>query len=162
MAVATFASLEAALQRVAVAADRGSKAACNAMTTQFTRDVRDVLKRQHHPFATRTPSPPGAPPAMISGALADSVIPTRAAGGGGYYRAMTGPTVRYARIQELGGEMQGHPLMHWWQDGVQYYSVRHSLPRRPYMLYVHDRDIADGVLHARAAAAFEQFVLAAI
>ena len=96
-------------------------------------DVRErtqalLLSREHPPF-TKTPSPPGTPPAAISGALAASVIVTDDG-----ESAFVGPTTDYGRIQELGGEMHGHPMMHWQEPpGVWHHSRGHSLPDRPYL-----------------------------
>lgn len=82
-----------------------------------------------HPPHTKTPSPPGAPPAAISGELAASVLVTDDGDS-----AFVGPTTEYGRIQELGGYMEGHPMMHWQEPpGVWHHSRGHSLPDRPYL-----------------------------
>lgn len=64
------------------------------------------LSENHH-GPTEWGAPAGGPPAMVSGALAASIV-TWPYGADG---SITGPTTDYARIQELGGLMQGN--MHW-------------------------------------------------
>lgn len=68
-----------------------------------------------HKQGTPTPSNPGNPPAIITGALRASVTttsPTRI--GFGAYMVQVGPTMIYSRVQELGGGPS-------------------NLPARPYM-----------------------------
>lgn len=75
--------------------------------------VKLELSRTSHPRGTPTPSPPGSPPSLISGALRRSIqVEGPRPTGGGRWTAQIGPTIIYGRIQELGG---GH------------------LPARPYM-----------------------------
>jgi len=90
--------------------------------------TRGLLTAQSHAAHTKTPSVAPEPPAMISGALAASVIVTPVPDELG---ADVGPTTDYGRIQEIGGWMQGHPLMHWIEDGIEHWSAGHSLPERP-------------------------------
>lgn len=80
-----------------------------------------LLSLTSHPPGTPTPSMPGTPPSLISGALAASITATPATGDGPVWEAQVGPAgVVYARIQELGGITgAGH---------------RTVLPPRPYML----------------------------
>lgn len=78
-----------------------------------------MLSLQSHEPGTPTPSSPGEPPAMISGALAASIVPGDLAGGGDTWSMDIGPTTVYARIQELGGVC-----------GAGY---RTTLPPRPYL-----------------------------
>lgn len=93
----------------------------NSIKNKITRDVGQVLmmevKRElaksSHPPGTPTPSAPGEPPSMVSGALSRKVVVKRLVPG----RIQVGSTVVYARIQELGG-VAGH--------GAQ-------LPARPYL-----------------------------
>lgn len=71
-----------------------------------------LAERQHGPLSF-SPSPAGSPPAMVSGDLLSSVTASRSGG----TSAMVGPTAGhgrsgdYARIQELGGTMEGHAYM---------------------------------------------------
>ena len=62
------------------------------------------LVEKQHPRGTPTPSMPGEPPAMITGALAQSVHTSEIShDGNGRYEIQVGPTEVYSRIQELGG-----------------------------------------------------------
>lgn len=70
-----------------------------AMGDVVKAEVRHQLSRSQHPYGTPTPSAPGTPPSMISGALANSVV-SQTTGEG---RVEVGATTPYARIQQLGG-----------------------------------------------------------
>jgi len=154
--MATFAQSAAAVEGLAKRASAGAEAAANAMADVFKPAVQEKLTARRHPFATKTPSAPGEPPAAISGALAGSMLNTPAIEVGvATWEAKSGPTIRYARIQELGGVMTGHPLMHWREDGVPHWSHQHALPPRPYMLPTAEELCDSGVLGDAAAAAFE-------
>lgn len=82
-------------------------------------ETRKALSLRAHQKGTKTPSAPGQPPAYISGALAESVQiqgPNAIPGG---FEARIGPTIVYARIQELGGVTgRGHQT---------------RIPARPYL-----------------------------
>lgn len=82
--------------------------------------ARTELARYSHARGTPTPAPPGGPPARIDGRLRDSFdLAGPTAAGAGVWRAVMGPTVVYARIQELGGVTgRGHHT---------------TLPARPYL-----------------------------
>jgi phage gpG-like protein len=90
------------------------------MATKGRDLTRLKLARRGHAPGTPTPSPPGQPPARVSGALAGSVTASPATGGGGIWRAYQGPHgIVYAAIQNFGGVA-----------GRGHHSV---LPPRPYM-----------------------------
>lgn len=100
---------------------------------EIQKVTRGLLSRQMHGPFDDTPSKPGEPPARITGDLTFSIdaelIGTE---------AWVGPTgLDYARIQELGGDMKGHPIMEWhrWFNGsltaIKASFVR--LPPRPYL-----------------------------
>jgi len=160
--IATFADAVAQLEAILVATDPAAAAASGEMSDLFKGAVQRELRARSHPFATKTPSPPGSPPAMISGDLADTILnePPHE-DGPAIWVSRSGPTVRYARIQELGGEMHGHPTMHWWQDGVPFWSHAHSLPPRPYMKPVARRLSDDSEMREVAGAAFGAVIDAA-
>jgi phage gpG-like protein len=66
--------------------------------------VKLELSRTSHPPGTPTPSPPGSPPSLITGALRRSIQvngPTEVAPGA--WTATVSPDIVYGRIQELGG-----------------------------------------------------------
>lgn len=75
------------------------------------RATKEKLSEQgRHRPGTPTPSPPGSPPSIITGALRASVRteePKRL--GFGKYELMVGPTMVYARVQELGGGPRNLP-----------------------------------------------------
>src|SRR5215472_17049756 len=103
--------------------------AANAMAELYTEYVQRELTSRRHPSQTKTPSPRGSPPAAIRGDLADSMeIDWATSMGADSWIARTGPTAAYSRVQELGGWMESHPMMHWWEDGNEYFSKRHYLP----------------------------------
>jgi phage gpG-like protein len=161
--MATFDSHIATLRRLATVVPAGGEEAANRMAGDFTDEVVRVLTSKAHPFATRTPSVAPEPPAMISGRLAGSMDTQRAVPvGGGTFVARSGPTIRYARIQELGGMMRGHPMMRWREDGQVHYSRAHSLPARPYMLPTLDRMIMSGDLGDAAARSFQVVISVAL
>ncbi len=153
--MATFAQHIATLEGFATRAPLGAEAAANAMADEFKPAVQSVLLARSHAFATKTPSARGEPPAAISDALAASVMNDPAVPiGDDAYLAKSGPTTRYSRIQELGGWMEGHPLMHWREDGVQHWSAGHELPERPYVKPTLDAEVASGSLISAAVDAF--------
>jgi hypothetical protein len=83
----------------------------------------------HHP-STPTNAPPGGPPAHVSGRLGSSVLASQPTGGGGIWRAHSGPHgVVYAAIQQYGGVAGRHHAAH--------------LPPRPYTLKGPERDPID-------------------
>lgn len=78
------------------------------------KEAQRLLALTSHPAGTPTPSAPGSPPSLVSGALRRSITvepPTRTADG---WSISVGPTIVYGRVQELGGGPS-------------------SLPPRPYM-----------------------------
>jgi phage gpG-like protein len=98
--------------------------------------TRAKLEAQHHSEFTYSPSPIGAgmPPAAVSGALGASISAQMVT----MDQAWVGPTdLPYARIQELGGEMHGRPMMHYQkygQDGIEWISRSFvELTPRPYL-----------------------------
>lgn len=93
-----------ALLRLEAAAEVAGAAATAKGAHLIEAATKDNLSRYAHSKGTPTPSPPGAPPAVITGTLRRSVMvdgPNRV--GFGVYEARIGPTVVYSRIQELGG-----------------------------------------------------------
>lgn len=114
--------------------------------------IRDVAKAKltaqwHSPF-TFSPSFPGEPPAAISGNLAASMDAELFGD-----EAWVGPTAgygrtgEYARIQELGGGMHGHPYMHFFVEGRWWDREFIQLPERPYLRPSTEDVIDSGRLH---------------
>lgn len=118
LAVTGVAELKAALEAMASRVETATPLAVTAAAGLFEDRARDALSRYSHNRGTPTPSPPGDPPAKITGTLRDSwelLGPTPA--GAAAWMATLGPTAPYARIQELGGTA-GHGSV---------------LPARPYL-----------------------------
>lgn len=66
--------------------------------------VKMELSRTSHPPGTPTPSPPGSPPSLISGALRRSIqVEGPQPTGPGRWTVHVGTGLVYSRIQELGG-----------------------------------------------------------
>jgi phage gpG-like protein len=92
------------------------------------RYVQAKLRETAHAEGFRpSPSRPGMPPAFVSGDLHDSLLVTDMGDS-----ALVGPTVRYAREQELGGPMHGHPEMRWFDDWGYHHMATVDLADRPY------------------------------
>lgn len=134
--------------RISAAFGPGSQAACNAMANAFQKGVKHELSRFPHGAHTPTPSPPGAPPGMISGRLMESVTKTPAVGSGGRYESLVGPHTIYDMIQEYGGWMHADRFqyMSWVTDGRRYWRKSVVLPPRPYMRPVARRMSSNGQL----------------
>lgn len=108
--------------RATIAALSGMQAKVDGATALAVRRAGAVVERAakqklsesgRHERGTPTPSSPGEPPAIITSTLRASVrVGTPRRLGFGAYELMVGPTVEYARVQELGGG---------------------NLPARPYM-----------------------------
>lgn len=143
-------------QRAAMAAPD----AATAMALAYQRHlVTQTLVRYTHPPRTKTPSPPGAPPALVTGTLRRSVRVEPAAG---LVRATArvAPHTVYARIQELGGHI--YPVrakaLRWVEDGTVHFARHVYLPPRPYMAPALRETVASGALRDAAARAFAQTV----
>jgi phage gpG-like protein len=96
--------LRAALEQMAVRIQVATPRAVVAGADELKTATRAKLELKSHAWGTPTPSAPGEPPAMISGALRDSVRydPPRQTQPG-LWMTTLGATTVYARIQELGG-----------------------------------------------------------
>lgn len=111
---------EAALERKEIALGHANERATREAARVVERAGKKTLRRYTHPKGTPTTSPPGEPPALVSGDLMRS-YKTRGPKPGrkpGVVLAEVGPTMVYSRIQELGG-----------RTGAGY---RSRLPARPY------------------------------
>lgn len=140
-AQALAAELRAIAER---AAGPGGQAAAAAMALEGERAIKTKLSTYSHGKGTPTPSPPGQPPAIVTGTLRRSVITQPPLGGGGRWVATVGPTVVYARIQELGGDTGRNHATH--------------LPARPYVHPAIEQLRVSGQLNTVAAAAFRRIV----
>jgi hypothetical protein len=104
--VASLADCRAALLAVADRALNAAEPVAVEMAQAFTDHVTTVtLRRSSHDRLSKTPSPPGSPPSWVDGRLAGSFVVIPEGGGGGVGRAVAGPTVIYAAVQEFGAEI---------------------------------------------------------
>ena len=152
--------LPAYLQAIAARVPAGCAAAANAMAGAEHRYlVTNVLVRYTHPPQTKTPSPPGQPPALVTGTLRRSlrVVPAAPAP---RTTASLAPHTVYARIQELGGNIYPvrRKFLRWVEDGTVHFAKHVHLPARPYMRPGRDDLVANGTFHREAEAAFERVV----
>lgn len=125
-------ALTAALDQIALRVRTATRSATKEATRLVRRRAFVQLNRYSHPPNTPTPSPPGQPPARITGNLRGSLSPTGPYPTGGGFGGKLGPTTVYSRIQELGGRAgRNHSV---------------TLPPRPYMRPTRASVIADGSL----------------
>ena len=97
----------AALNKKQAAVERVTWRATAAAAAFVERQQKKILRTYTHPEGTPTTSPPGHPPALVTGNLMRSVR-TSGPHGGRRRRevvARIGPTAKHARIQELGGRV---------------------------------------------------------
>ena len=101
-------SWDAAIEGRMAAVDRATPRAMSEGLRVVERSYKKILRTYTHPEGTPTTSPPGQPPALVTGTLMRSVKPR-----GPYpgkrrytYRGTVGPTAVYARIQDLGGRVR--------------------------------------------------------
>jgi phage gpG-like protein len=139
--MATVAEVTGHLKAMQARAPLATKAAASAMGLLMVAETTLVeLDRYTHPPGVPTNSPPGEPPALVSGDLRRSVRMTPPASSGARSAVVVGGTVVYARIQELGG---------W--AGRNHASY---LPPRPYLKPASERIIESGKAGRAAVKAF--------
>lgn len=145
-----------------------------AMADTYRDHVSHVtLQRYTNAPYSKTPSPPGQPPARISGELAGSVRSHLGPSSGLVARASTAPHTVYARVQEIGAEItvKSRKYLKWltnyptsatafWKsaregDGLFLNFARSvTIPARPYMRPATRECIANGSLARAAMRAF--------
>lgn len=110
-----------------ILARREGKKASTEVADAVKSRARQLLSTYPHKRHTKTPSPAYVGPVgKISGDLRDSPRNTQGYEG---FDVAVGPTIRYARIQELGGDCgKGH---------------RTHLPPRPYWITAHKSVVGD-------------------
>lgn len=116
-----------ALTKKFVAVDRSTNVAMRQSLRVVERSYKKILRTYTHPEGTPTTSPPGQPPALVTGTLMRSVVARGPRPGRRPYTTVgtVGPTADYARIQDMGG-----------RTGRKY---RTRLPARPYANPATDR-----------------------
>ena len=146
--------------------DKAAKAApaCAMAMGEVHKDwMQNVtLARYQSVPVSQTPSPPGAPPASMTGTLRRSVTCVRGPGGGMVASSIVGPHTIYAATQEFGGVHTGRPHMWLWLKYIGPEEVRRrgwvkrqvDIPARPYVRPSRDDVIANGMAVGAANAAF--------
>lgn len=144
----------------------------DAMARTYQDHLTGVTLRESgsHPPVTRTPAPPGRPPAMmpggVNGSLINSITRAPAYGAGGVATASVRPNTIYAATQEWGSTHTGKPLMWLW---VRYIGPKQvhlrgwvkrevHIPERPYMRTAVLELQGTGELTREAANTFETVV----
>lgn len=133
------------------------RAAVTAMAHLGVAGTQVTLSQYSHPPGTPTPSPPGNPPAIITGQLRRSVTATPATQAGpGRYVATVGATAIYARIQEFGGVIVPVKAsrLHWVDNAGHHFANQVTIPARPYLRPTTVKLAASGKLTEVASAAF--------
>jgi hypothetical protein len=134
-------ALVVALRGYGDRASDGARAAADAMALGAEREIKKTLRTSSHPRGTPSPSAPGSPPSLVSGALRRSVRAGRPRQtGAARWETATAPTIVYSRIHELGG---------WTGRGHRTY-----LPPRPYVAPTRVRLVSSGDLERWANRAF--------
>ena len=149
----TLEELAGYLRMLAVRAGEAAIPGADAMGRVYRDEVKRELTRLSHARGTVTPSPPGAPPAMESGALAGSVTMVPASTPV-VATASVSPHTIYDAVQEYGHTMHAHhDFMHYFYGGERF-SRTVTVPPRPYMRPAIDIVAGNGSCAAAAAAAF--------
>lgn len=141
-------------------------AAANAMARLFLKEVQSELSHS-------SPSAPGSPPGIVTGALRRSVH-IYPGSSGPVSRARVVPLIVYARIQELGGEVharhtytvkkgphkgeQRPGYLRWTGKGGVHFAHSVRLPPRPYMRPAHEKLVRSGAMREAAMRAVRAFL----
>jgi hypothetical protein len=113
-------AVDARLAALLPAIDVAARTATHEAGYIVERRAHQLLNERRHARGTPTPSPPGSPPARISGALGDSLRTADPQSEGvGRWVVDVAPDTPYAAIQETGGTAGRHHAT--------------VLPPRPYM-----------------------------
>jgi phage gpG-like protein len=138
---------EAGIDLLVVAMQRAGREASLAGAQEIADVTKVKLSEHPHSSLTWSPTAPGEPPGMVSSHLALSIDAEMVTED----QAWVGPTnLDYARIQELGGGMHGHPRMRYRKltvDGLRTFTPEFvELKPRPYLRPSSDDVIESGRL----------------
>jgi hypothetical protein len=152
----TLDELPGYLRMLAVRAGEAAIPASNGMSGAFDKEVKRRLTALSHARGTRTPAPPGGPPAMESGQLAGSVQQVPASTPVVATSSVAPHKSPRDWVQEFG--MDGirpvrAPYMRF-TYGDRYRAKVVNVPDRSYMRTTTDLMVADGSLTRAAAGAF--------
>jgi phage gpG-like protein len=128
------AAIDAVMARVDRETDRGMRESLRIVE----RSYKKILRTYTHPEGTPTTSPPGQPPALVTGTLMRSVKSRGPRPGRRRYVYVgeVGPTAVYARIQDLGGRVRSRNRGHVGPQTEHSYT---RIPARPYAKPATDR-----------------------
>lgn len=112
-----FEAMRAKLRQILGRVETATPAAVQRAGFEVQREAQRLLALSSHAPGTPTPSAPGQPPSLISGALRRSIEVGEPQFRDGGWAIDVGPTIVYGRIQEFGGTAG---------NGA-------TLPARPYM-----------------------------
>jgi hypothetical protein len=148
------------LQAIQDRAATAAPGAVMAIADRYHQLVIMELTRRSHAPGSWTNSPPGDPPAWITGELAGSVTTRRGIMGGTYATASVAPHTIYAGVQEWGDVIRARRVhfMHWVNDRGSWFKKVVDIPERPYMRPALKTGIATGVLTEAAMKSFEAHV----
>ena len=152
----TLEELPGYLRMLAARAGEAAIPAADAMGSDFRDEVKRRLTEKSHARGTRTPAPPGGPPAMESGDLAGSVAMVPA----------TTPVVATSSVAPHKSPRDW--VQEWGLDNIRpvraprmvfvygdlYRARRVDVPERSYMRSTVDLMVADGSLTRAAAEGF--------
>jgi hypothetical protein len=154
--------LEAAIAKV----DYGAAAAANAMAKYIAeRTAEDTLRRNTHAPGMYYKARPGAPPAYVTGSLAEGMYWQPALNSRGLRAtALVGNSARHAALQEYGGcvlQPTSGKAMHWTDSKGSWYHARLPLsgdfPAHPFLAPTVQEAIDDGELTRVAVEAFTPY-----
>lgn len=150
----TLDELPGYLRMLAARAGDAAIPAANAMGSGFEKEVKRRLTRVSHQRPSRTPVPPGEPPAMESGTLAGSVAMVPASTPVVATSSVSPHTI-YDWVQEYGAEIHAKRsgYMKFWYPELRFEKVV-TIPERSYMRSTVELMVADGSLARAAADAF--------
>ena len=152
----TLDELPGYLRMLAVRAGYAAIPASNAMSEAFKKEVKERLTALSHERPTRTPAPPGGPPAAESGGLAGSVAQVPASTPVVATSSVAPHAAPRDAVQEYGMTIfaKSRGGMRF-QYGADFYRARVvRVPERSYMRSTVDLMVADGSLTRAAAEAF--------
>jgi hypothetical protein len=128
------------------------------MALAYQKRVQNVTLREfHNAVDMPSPSPPGSPPAYVTGTLDRSVTTQPGNLGGPVATAFVAPHTIYARAQELGAFItpKHFRYLRFPYGGTIHFRKSVTLPARPYMRPTTEAMVADGSLTEIAMTVFE-------
>lgn len=132
---------DAALDAIVVQKFQACRIGADRAALLLASETKKTLTRTTHRPGTKTPSRPGNPPSLVTGTLRRSMktVPAEAISKTAW-KSQVGPTVVYARVQELGGSTKTT-----------------TLKARPYLGPTLARLTDSGALWAAFRSGWEQF-----